>query len=239
MGSDNSKLPTRSSAAEVDAFLKQVAATPPPSKRTDSRGKLLFAMDATASREPSWDRACQIQAEMFNATGEIGGLDVKLCFYRGFREFYASAWCASADELLKRMTKVRCAGGVTQIARVLSYALKQTASEPVNAVVFVGDCMEESLDRLCDLAGQLGLVGVPVFVFQEGYDHLAERAFRDVARLSGGAYCRFDTGSSDQLKALLSAVAVYAAGGVAALEDFGKRHGSLVKQLGSQLGGGD
>ena len=28
-------------------------------------GRLLFALDATASRQPSWDRACQLQGQMW------------------------------------------------------------------------------------------------------------------------------------------------------------------------------
>ena len=69
----------------------------------------------------------------------------------------------------------------------------------VHALVFVGDAMEEKLDELCGLAGQLGLRGVPAFVFHEGNDATAARAFKDIARLSHGAYCRFDASSADEL----------------------------------------
>ena len=30
--------------------------------------------------------------------------------------------------------------------------------------------MEEKADRLCRLAGQLGALGVPIFLFHEGFD---------------------------------------------------------------------
>ena len=40
----------------------------------------------------------------------------------------------------------------------------------VDALVFVGDAMEENVDRLCQLAGELGLNGVPIFLFHEGGD---------------------------------------------------------------------
>jgi hypothetical protein len=229
-------LQSSASPAEVDAFLRKVAATPA-RPATGRRGRLIFAMDATASREPSWDRAAGIQSEMFRETRDLGGLEVQLCHYRGFEEFDASAWCASADELLPLMTRVRCAAGLTQIHRVLSHAAAEAERGRVDALVFVGDCAEESLDRLADDAGRLGLLGVPAFVFQEGRDPAAERALREIARLSGGAWCPFDASSPKVLKDLLSAVAVFAAGGRKALTDFGRARGGAVLQLTRQIGG--
>ncbi|MGB5833370.1 MAG: VWA domain-containing protein [Thiohalocapsa sp.] len=221
---------TPSTASDVDAFLRQVAATPP-QPRSGRRGRLIFAMDATASREPSWDRAAGIQAAMFQETGDLGGLEVQLCHYGGYLQFQASPWCASADELLPLMTRVRCAAGMTQIGRVLEHAAAEAGRGQVNALVFVGDCVEEDLDGLAGRAGKLGLLGVPAFVFQEGRDATAERALREIARLSGGAWCPFDSGSPQALKDLLSAVAVYAAGGRKALADFGRSRGGVVLQL--------
>ena len=233
MGRD-SKLPTKSTNSEVDAFLRQVAATPAV-KPTGSRGRLLFAMDATASREPTWDHACHIQGEMFQETAALGGLDVQLCYYRGFREFDTSPWCSNANDLLERMTGVLCAAGQTQIARVLTHALRETRRKRIHALVFVGDSVEENVDELGQLAGELGLRGVPAFLFQEGHDPVAERAFRHIAHVTNGAYCHFDAGSAHQLRDLLSAVAVYAAGGRPALEAYGKRRGGLVRQLTHQV----
>lgn len=235
MGTRESKLPTKSSA-NVDAFLKQVAATSPPPKHTGERARLLFSMDATASREPTWDQACQIQAEMFSETAGLGGLDIQLCYYRGFREFEATGWLKNPDLMLARMTEVRCAGGITQIGRLLRHAIAQTRKHHVNALVFVGDCVEEDIDGLCHLAGRLGLLGVPAFMFHEGYDQAAERTFKEIARLTKGAYCHFDSASPQQLRDLLSAVAVYAAGGRRALEDFGNRKGQIIRKLTHQVG---
>ncbi len=234
---DDRKLPTKSTSSEVDAFLRKVAATPA-LKSSAERGRLIFAMDATASREPTWDQASHIQGQMFQETEALGGLDIQLCFYRGFAEFNASAWYSTARELLGRMTSVFCAAGQTQIARVLEHAIRETKIRKVHALVMVGDCMEENVDRLGQLAGELGLLGVPVFLFQEGHDPVAERAFRHMAKLTSGAYCRFHAGSADQLRDLLSAVAVFAAGGRPALEDFGRRRGSVVRQLTHQISKG-
>lgn len=225
--------PVRGKASDVDKFLRQVAAVPP--RAPGTRGRLLFAMDATASREPSWDRACQIQGEMFFATDTLGGLEVQLVFYRGFGECKASPWVTDSAALVRRMTAVRCLGGHTQIGRVLSHAIKETRKKRVNAVVFVGDAMEEPVDDLAQAAGELGILGVPVFIFHEGRDPVTAQGFRQIAKLSKGAYCSFDAASADQLRELLSAVAVYAAGGRAALENYSSEHGGAAKLLTSSM----
>ncbi len=235
MAGASKDLPQKSSKAAIDAFVERVRSTPA-IKAGGERGRLIFAMDATASREPSWDRACQIQGEMFSETAALGGLDIQLCYYRGFGEFEASAWLSSAEALLQRMTSVTCRGGYTQIEKVLRQAISETRAKKVQALVFVGDCMEEDVDKLCHLAGQLGVLGVPAFLFHEGAEPGAQRAFKEIARLTRGAYCPFDASSAAQLRDLLSAVAVYAAGGQAALQDFSKARGEVVRRLTRQLG---
>lgn len=177
----------------------------------------MFALDATMSRQPTWDTACRLQAEMFRETGQIGGLDVQLIYFRGFGECRASSWVSASERLADLMTKIDCRGGHTQIGKILSHAKTETQSHRVQAVVFIGDAMEEAIDDLSAKAGELGLLGVPVFAFQEGNDAIAERAFREIARLSHGVYCRFDVGAAHQLAELLRASALYAAGGIKAL----------------------
>lgn len=228
------KLPKATSDADIAAFLEKVAATPARAS-SGERGRLIFAMDATASREPTWDQACHIQAEMFTETAALGGLEVQLVYYRGFRECRASRWAGDANALLRLMTGVTCLGGRTQIERVLDHAIKETKKQAVNAVIFVGDAIEEDIDRVCDKAGALGLLSVPVFVFHEGGDPVVRGAFQQIARLSGGAYCAFDAGSARQLRDLLSAVAVYAAGGRRAMIEFGDRRGGEVLRLTRQM----
>ncbi len=225
----------KSASGDVADFLAKVARTPN-LKASGTRGRLIFAMDATASREPTWDRACHLQAEMFNATDGLGGLEVQLVFFRGFGECKVSPWVQSSGDLVRRMTAVRCRGGQTQIEKVLKHALKEHQRSGVNALVYVGDCTEEDVDRLCHHAGHLGVRGVPAFVFQEGVEPIAMRAFRQIAKLSGGAYCSFDSASARQLRELLSAVAVFAAGGRLALADYGKRTGGAALQITKQIG---
>jgi hypothetical protein len=235
---DSAQLPAAGNKAEVDAFLREVAAMPA-ARPASGRGRLIFAMDATASREPSWENARRLQDEMFEATAALGGLEVQLVFYRGFNECKTSRWLTSAAELHRLMAAVSCAGGQTQIARVLRHALDTAKAGPVNALVLVADAMEESRDKLCALAGELGLAGVPVFLFHEGGDPLAAVTFKEIARLTRGAYCPFDAGSAAQLRALLGAVAAFAGGGRRALADYGKRAGGPALLLAHDLGAGD
>ena len=228
------KLPTKSSRADIDEFLIKMAKSPIV-KPAQGKGRLIFAMDATASRGPTWVQARDIQAEMFQATSTIGGLDIQLCHYRGIGEFYAGYWLSNTRDLLREMNRVSCLGGYTQIKRVLDHGKKETHRKKVNAIVFVGDSVEESVDDLCGVSGELGILGVPVFMFQEGFDPGAETAFKRFASLSRGAYCRFDANSAQQLKDLLSAVAVYAAAGPSALENFSQMRSAAILKLSHQM----
>lgn len=225
----------RASADPVERFLNQVAQTPPPEAGA-GRGRLIFSMDATASREPTWDQACQVQGQMFLETAVLGGLDVQLNYYRGFSECKASRWVDNPSDLVRLMTGVFCLAGKTKLRRVLQHAINETGKKRVNALVFVGDAFEEDLDEVGEIAGQLGMLGVRAFLFQEGHKPEAERAFRHIATLTKGAHCRFDANSPDQLRALLGAVAAYAAGGRRALADLSKRSNPAVKLIAGQVG---
>jgi len=223
-----------SSRTEIDAFLKRVRELGPASA-PGKRGRLIFALDATMSRQPTWDSACALQVEMFREAARSGGLDIQLVYFRGFGECRASGWVTTSDKLAALMTSIDCRGGHTQIGKVLSHARQEHAREPVQALVFVGDAMEEKLDDLSIAAGELGLLGVPAFMFQEGHDPVAENAYREIARLSRGAYCRFDTGAAHELAELLRAVAAYAAGGKKALAELSARQSRGAQHLLSQL----
>jgi hypothetical protein len=225
----------RSSGAEIDRFLNRVREMAPAVGA--GRGRLIFAMDATMSRQPTWDLALKLQGDMFRAVKEAGGLDVQLVFFRGFGETRASKWVQDADALARLMTTVACQGGFTQIRKILTHILREAKKTKVNAVVYVGDCMEEEIDELCQLAGEIGLLGIPVFLFQEGHDSKAERTFREIARLTRGAYSHFDAGSARQLSLLLSAVAVYATGGRKALQKYeAETKNGAAQRLLEQLG---
>ena len=223
---------TKSTSSDVSRFLETVKRVPAPATGTEP-GRLVFAMDATLSRMPTWDMATHIQNEMFDSTTNLGGLAIQLCYYKGFREFVAHGWCRTGNDLRQQMAKVRCAGGQTQIERVLKHCIDENRRTKVQALVFVGDAMEENPDSLCNLAGQMGISKIPAFMFQEGADRITRQTFQEVARLSGGAYAPFNLNSADELKSLLSAVAVYAAGGHKALMNMkpSKAVGLLTQQL--------
>jgi hypothetical protein len=206
-----------------------------PAAAAGQRGRLIFALDATMSRQPTWDSACALQADMFHEAAKAGGLDIQLVYFRGLSECRASGWVAGAEKLAALMSRIDCRGGHTQIGKVLSHARREYAKQRVQAMVFVGDAMEERIDDLCQAAGELGLLGVPAFMFQEGNDAVAENAYREIARLTRGAYCRFDTGAAHQLGELLRAVAAYAAGGIKALADLSARRSEGARKLLAQL----
>lgn len=206
----------KSSGSKIDAFVKQVKQLAPMSNA--ARGRMIFALDATMSRQPTWDMACALQGEMFSAAVAVGNLSVQLIYFRGHHESRASRWVNNAESLRVLMEKIDCRAGLTQIARVLSHTKREAEKQPLAALVYVGDSMEENIDELCGLAGELGLRGVRTFVFHDGRDAHAEAAFRQIAHLTGGAYLPFDKNSAEDLKALLVAVATYAAGGRKALE---------------------
>lgn len=220
--------------ADVAAFVEQLRAMPV-ARPASGRGRLLFALDATASRQHTWDQAMHIQAEMFLAARDVGGLDMQVCFFRGFGEFRASPWMDHGEGLLPLMSSVRCLAGQTQIGRVLQHAINQNRIRRLGALVYVGDCMEEDIDALGALAGQLGLQGVRAFMFHEGRDRAAAMTFQHIARLTGGAYAPFESDSAGLLRRLLCAVAVFAAGGRAALQAIARPDDRAVAGLIAQM----
>lgn len=224
MSKDPTSLTTQTSPrAVIDAFLEKHAVS-----QHSGRARLVFAVDATASRKHTWDSAVQLTSAMF---AEVSNkLDISLIYFRGLDECRSSPWVSDARTLNGLMAKVRCASGETQINKVLTHTRKENAKQKVSALVFVGDACEENPDTLAVTAAGLGL---PVFLFQEGDDEGAAKIFADIARLTKGAHCQFDKGSAAELAQLLGAVAAYAGGGVQALKDMSTNPSAvrLLKQL--------
>jgi len=215
-------VPAVPSSAAVSAFLNRAAGVPA-LRVAPSPARLIVAIDATASRQPTWDRACQVQGEMFAAvpggsTGRAtGGLAVSLAWYRGAGEFRATPFLTDARALAAEMTGVTCRGGHTQILRVLRHAEAEASRARLHALVLVGDAVEEEAGAILSTASRLGARGVPAFVFQEGDDPDATPVLKGLARATGGAWAPFDHRSPAALAALLRGAAAYAAGGRAAL----------------------
>jgi hypothetical protein len=223
-----------SSSNDIADFVRKVGQVARPAG-AKGRGRLLFALDATMSRQPTWDLACSLQAEMFKALPADDSLSVQLLDFRGLAECRASKWVSEPSALAPLMTGVDCRGGNTQIGKVLSHIKAEAGKAKVNAVVYVGDAMEENIDALCGKAGEIGMLGIPIFMFQEGSDASVAIAYREIARLTRGAYLRLDGSSAHALRELLSAVAVYAAGGRQALENHSRAKGGGATLLLEQL----
>ncbi|CEF48913.1 unnamed protein product [uncultured bacterium] len=200
-------IPASAKQSAVDAFFARAKIT---------RARLIFGLDATASRQPTWDTASHLQAEMFAEVSRLGGLDVQLVYYRGHGECQASHWTSDPNELTRIMSKIDCRSGHTQIQRILEHARRENIRQKVHALVFVGDKVEEVPADLYDAASGLGL---PAFMFQEGDDKNAGKSLKEIASRTKGAYAAFGENSAKELAELLRAVAAFAVGGVAALAD--------------------
>jgi|SRR6516164_608973 hypothetical protein len=195
-------VPTR---AHLDKFFERVS---------PARARMIFAVDATASREELWDMSTGLTAQMFETTAATGNLDVQLVYYRGFGECVASRWLSDAPSLIAAMRRVRCEAGHTQIGRVLDHVRKEHSREKVAALVLISDACEEDAGDLFTRATELG---VPAFMFQEGPAKDVRRIYEEIARITGGAVAEFNVNAAQRLADLLKAVAVFASGGVKAL----------------------
>ncbi|OUT51962.1 MAG: hypothetical protein CBB68_03570 [Rhodospirillaceae bacterium TMED8] len=231
-----SNIVNRSKIGEVDSFLDRLASFHNPSQKRPA-GRLMIALDATASRQATWDRAAHLQAEMFQVASSLGGLDIQLAFFRGFGEFKVSQWTNNTDELSRLMTSVTCLAGETQLLKVLKHARNEVKKSKIDALVYIGDSFEEDVDVVGQVAGELGILGLPCFMFQEGGDPLTTFAYEQIARLSAGAFQRFDASSAGTLLRLLKAVAVFASGGKRALCDHADQTGGEVKLVVDQMFG--
>jgi hypothetical protein len=178
------------------------------------RGKLIFGVNATMSRERTWIVARDLQAQMFREAAPIGQLALQLVYFGG-DYCRASKWTSNGEQLAQWMGRVECVAGMTQIERVLRHVLREHERAPVQALTFIGDAVEEEIDVLSGLASELGNAGVPCFMFLEGRDAKALRAFRLIALRSGGAFYEFNTTTTraiDRLAEQLNSVARLAVG---------------------------
>jgi hypothetical protein len=200
--------PATTSRAHLEAFFSSV---------NPHHGRVIFCVDATASRQEGWDTASHLQAQMFETVTTVGALEVELVYYRGPGECVASGWKSDAHSLAAAMTGVVCASGHTQIAKVLRHTAREHVHEPINALIIVSDACEEDPAELYAAARELN--GVRVFMFQEGDDPHVAKIYTEIARITGGAHCKFDAAAAQRLADLLKAVAAFATGGVRALAD--------------------
>ena len=122
-----------SAPGEIAAFVRQARAVMPVGDRKP--GRLILALDATMSRQPTWDLACTLQAEMFDAADKAGALQVQLVYFRGFGECRASKFVADTAALKNLMIRIDCRAGHTQIGKVLDPCAARNETDKVDALV--------------------------------------------------------------------------------------------------------
>ena len=230
------RLPTARSQHSVADFVAEARSIGAVVGKAAPVGRLLFAIDATQSREPTWDLAAGLQARMFEAAAGTGGLQVQLVYFRGFDECRSSRWHDHARPLVEAMGRIGCRAGHTQIMRVLNHAIAERERGRLDALVLIGDACEEDHDAIAGAAARLRLMGVPIFAFHEGSDRRSSELFRELARVTKGAFHRFDAQAPATLLALLRAAATYASGGQAALKALADKEGGVVALIASQVG---
>ena len=155
----------REGGAAVDAFVEAAKRAPAPV--SSGRGRLIFALDATMSRQPTWDMAQTLQGRMFEAAARLGGLDVQLAYFRGMGECRVTNFVSGGAGLAELMSRISVRGGTTQLRRVLAHARDEARRARAGVLVFVGDAMEESEDALLGTAAELALAGVKAFMFRK------------------------------------------------------------------------
>src|SRR5689334_5869579 len=112
----SSEVSPSSSHADIADFLNQVKSLAPTANA--AAGRLIFALDATMSRQPTWDMACALQADMFKEAAALGSLDIRLVYYRGLNECRATGWISDSTQLARLMGKIDSQGRNTQIGKV-------------------------------------------------------------------------------------------------------------------------
>ena len=166
---------------------------PAPAPASTGRGRLIFALDATMSRQPTWDLAVKLQSQMFETTETLGGLDVQLVYFRGCHECRASRFVSGGAGLGKVMSRIVVEGGNTQIGRVLTHARDEARRARVGALVFVGDCAGGAHRSALRDRGRTGAARRQGLHVPGGRaTAAAARGFQEIARLTGGAYAAFD-----------------------------------------------
>ena len=188
------------------------------------RGRLMFALDATASREPTWAIARDLQAKMFREAAPIGRLDCPAGLLSGRRvpsvEMGVKRGATRATDEPDRLSgRLYADWQGPRACTSRDRESRQSRHWYSSATPW-----KRTSSTLAAMAGKLGTQGVPIFLFQEGRDAAVRSAFRLLALKSGGAYFEFNPDASravEQLSEQLNAVARLAVGDAEALERIG------------------
>ena len=111
--------PAASARAEIDSFLDRVKALGP-AVEPGQRGRLIFALDATMSRQPTWDQ--RLPAAGRHVPRSRGRRRPRYPARLLSRPcgMPRSPWVAEPERLGALMSRIDCRGGHTQIGKVLA-----------------------------------------------------------------------------------------------------------------------
>ncbi|MCD8566387.1 MAG: VWA domain-containing protein [Alphaproteobacteria bacterium] len=177
-------------------------------------GRVGFIIDATGSRESTWNEAQKIQTDMFSSVAGKGGLKLKLTHFGG-STLSVHEWMDDPNAVASKMKEVSCMLGLTQIIKALEAFLVDNPKEAASSIILVGDSFEENIEELGPFCEKLKNQGTKVFSFLEGDDLQAKQAFSMLSEKTGGAFAVF--GKDMPLEDLCQGVALMAVGGTAAL----------------------
>ena len=226
----DSTLPARKKSAFLEKVKKANGASVAQTRRTQKAlgtalnyeriPLLLFAMDATASREPAWAVAQQITSKMFEQIP--AQLKVALAYHSGGRLRKITPYTDNARQFADTVHQVHCEAGLTALNAILA---KAAQTRGLKALVYIGDCFEEDEQTAYDLARQLKLTGTKCFFFHDTSSAGsvwgiadARTVFENIVAITGGAVLDFNDQAVQESGDLLQAVAVFASAGKKALE---------------------
>jgi len=203
------------------ALLSQIRAARPaksqvgtaPAAPTARRPRLVFAVDATASREATWRSAQKITARMFGVIPDA--LDVALAVHGGDDVHTFTEFSADVDVFRKQAAAVRCETGTTRLCEIMARTLDAGG---VRVMSYIGDAFEEDADEVLELADRFRLRGIQAVMLSDDADPEALAVFRQIAERTGGAVLDFRTGDTVLMGELLAGVATLAIGGRKLLE---------------------
>jgi hypothetical protein len=173
-----------------------------------------FLVDATASRENTWEQAQTIQAKMFRSASGLRALKLRLVYFGGNRLTKLN-WNDNARNIAAHMAEVRCHSGLTQIIPGLQAFIDEKPENRADAIILIGDCFEEDAATAAKTAALLKAKGIKVFSFIEGEDWTAHSVFKTLATVTGGKFAKF--GNELPLDDLCEGVALMTSGGEKAL----------------------
>lgn len=177
--------------------------------------RIVFAVDATMSRQTFWTEAKTLQEEMFFQIQRCGSrVSTQLASYSGDtynRDIDVSPWYSEPGKLCDRMDEVRCVAGGTQIAKVFEHAVRECTAHKVDALILVVDSCEEAEHDLLPLAYEVGKRNIQFFLFDDKQRTTCrqgetERVFKSIVDAAQGYYAPFDDTSPDVIRDYLRTV---------------------------------